>query len=312
MKFSHRWILALLALVMLMPTDAVLAQKNKKGKREVSPIIEGRQKVRKTDYDTIWKFTAFDAKTKYYCPFDYTTIEAVIDARPENWGAMAPVINYLSTVSRAPMRMCAIFAINPGIDDDVYKKGLVTKAQQEAIASFDTYKEWSDDKDMRNKVQFQVAQVDYRYWMGTEYFNSPMPEEDIIHLGYVLYFGSKKINLFPSAAESAQKFKDVKFFPNDATITESYQTYMDELAEYLKANDRLEVLLCGYSDNSGTDAYNLGLSRQRAVEIKKALTRRGIEDFRIEIEAHGSDNPVGDNSTLSGRMANNRVTVTIQ
>lgn len=312
MNFSHRWILALLALVMLMPTDAVLAQKNKKGKREVSPIIEGRQKVRKTDYDTIWKFTAFDAKTKYYCPFDYTTMETATEEHPKAWAAMTPVINYLASVSRAPMRMCAIFAINPNIEDDMYKKELVSQAQQEAIASYEIYKEWSEDEEMRNKVQFQVAQVDYRYWMGTEFFNAPIPQEDIIHLGYVLYFGSKKINLFPSAAENAQKFKDVKFFPNDATITESYQAYMDELATYLKENDRLEVLLCGYSDNTGTDAYNLGLSRQRAVEIKKALTRRGIEDFRIEIEAHGSDNPVGDNTTLSGRMANNRVTVTIQ
>lgn len=312
MKSFHRWILAALALVMLMPTDAVLAQKNKKGKREVSPIVEGRQKVRKTDYDTIWKFTAFDAKSKYYCDFDYTTMESVTHERTVDWGTMSPVINYLSTVSRAPMRMCAIFAINPTIEDDLYKKELVEQAQQEAIASYEAYQAWSQKKEMRNKVQFQVAQVDYRYWMGTAYFNTALPEAEIIHLGYILYFGSKKINLFPSAAEGAQQFKDVKFFPNDATITDSYQTYMDELATYLKTNDRLEVLLCGYSDNTGTDAYNLGLSRQRAVEVRKALIRRGVEDFRIEIEAHGSDNPVGDNSTMSGRMANNRVTVTIQ
>lgn len=312
MKCFHRWLLTILALVMLIPANGVMAQKNNKGKREVSPIIEGRQKVRKTDYDSIWKFTVFNAKTKYYCPFDYTTMATAIDKHPKNWGALEPVINYLSSVSRAPMRMCAIFAINPNIEDDVYRKELISRAQQEAITSYDLYREWSVKEKMRNKVQFQVAQVDYRYWMGTEYFNSPIPEEEIIHLGYVLYFGNKKTNLFPSAAENAQKFKDVKFFPNDATITESYQTYMDELATYLKSNDRLEVLLCGYCDNTGTDAYNLGLSRQRAMEIKKALTRRGVEDFRIEIEAYGSENPVGDNTTLSGRMANNRVTVTIQ
>ena len=312
MKFSHRWILALLALVMLMPTDAVLAQKNKKGKREVSPIIEGRQKVRKTDYDTIWKFTAFDAKTKYYCPFDYSTMEAVIDARPQEWGAMAPVINYLSTVSRAPMRMCAIFAINPGIDNDVYRKELVSRAQQEAIASYDKYKEWSEDNDMRNKVQFQVAQVDYRYWMGTEYFNSPIPEEDIIHLGYVLYFGSKKINLFPSASDGARTFNDVKFFPNDATVQPSYDDMLDDLAQYLKEDERLEVLLIGHSDNVGTDAYNKGLSRQRATEVKKALISRGVPEFRIEIEARGDSEPLGDNKTYEGRIANNRVNVKIQ
>lgn len=313
MKFSHRWILAILALVMLMPADTVMAQKNnKKGKREVSPIIEGRQKVRKTDYDSIWKFTTFDAKSKYYSPFDYTTMDAVVKMRPEGWGVFAPVVNYLATVSRSPMRMCAIFAINPKIEDEQLKQQLVEQARQEALNSYTIFQEWTQHKEMRNKIQFNVAQVDYRYWMGTEYFNVTQPEEDIIHLGYILYFGSKKVNLFPSAAEGAQTFKDVKFYPNDATIPDSYASYLDELATYLKTNERLEVLLCGYSDNTGTDAYNLGLSRQRAVEIKKALTRRGVDDFRIEIEAKGSDNPVGDNKTLNGRLANNRVTVTIQ
>lgn len=312
MKCFRHWILALLALVILMPTEGVMAQKNKKGKREVSPIIEGRQKVRKTDYDSIWKFTSFDNKRKYFCPFDYTAMETLTHLRKEDWGTLAPVINYLTTVSRSPMRMCAIFAINPNIDDDQLKQELVQQARQEAIESYESYQAWSVKHEMRNKVQFFVAQVDYRYWMGTEFYNTAMPQDNIIRLGYILYFGTKKINLFPSAAEGAQKFKDVKFFPNDATITESYISYMDELAEYLKANDRLEVLLCGYSDNTGTDAYNLGLSRQRAMEIKKALTRRGIDDFRIEIEARGDADPIGDNKTLNGRLANNRVTVTIQ
>lgn len=304
--------MAILSVAMLAPAGTATAQKTKKGKREVSPVIEGRQKVRKTDYDTIWKFTSFDSKSRYHCPFDYTTMKAVTSARQEDWGAMTPVINYLSTVSRAPMRMCAIFAVNPAIEDDIYRQELVEQARNEAIASYEDYREWSERKSMRNKVQFFVAQVDYRYWMGTDYFNTPMPQEDIIHLGYILYFGSKKTDLFPSAATGAKKFKDVKFLPNDATVRESYTDYMDELAAYLKDNDRLEVLLCGYSDNTGTDAYNLGLSRQRAVEIKKALTRRGVEDFRIEIEAKGDADPAGDNSTLNGRLANNRVTVTIQ
>ena len=301
-----------IAVLLLMPAMPLQAQKAKKGKREVSPVIEGRQKVRKADYDSIWKFTSFDAKTKYFCPFDYTTMEELTKNKKPDWGTMTPVINYLTTVSRSPMRMCAIFAINPSIDDDVYRSQLVSNARNEAIASYNAYKDWSEKRDMKNKVQFNVAQVDYRYWMGTDYYTQPEPKEDIIVLGYILYFGSKKVNLFPSAAEGAQQFRDVKFLPNDATITESYTSYLDELAEYLKSNDRLEVLLCGYTDNTGTTAYSLGLSRQRAVEIKKALLRRGIEEHRIEIEARGDADPVGDNKTYSGRFANNRVTVTIQ
>lgn len=288
------------------------AQKNKKDKREVSPIIEGRKKVRQTDYDSIWKFTTFNAKSKYFCPFDYTTMDSVIEMKHPNWGTFSPVMNYLTTVSRSPMRMVAIFAINPNIDDDAYKKELIDLARNEAIDSYDAFKEYCEDEEMRNKMQFFVAQVDYRYWKGENYFTTVQPEDPIIHIGYVLYFGTKKMDLFPSAATEAKTFKDVKFFPNDATIAPSYETYLDELSNYLKENDRLEVLLCGYSDNTGTEAYNSGLSRQRAVEIKKALIKRGIPEHRIEIEAHGSENPIGDNATYSGRIANNRVSVTIQ
>ena len=87
---------------------------------------------------------------------------------------------------------------------------------------------------------------------------------------------------------------------------------MDNLANYLKQESGFEVLLTGYCDNVGTEAYNMGLSRQRAVEIKKALMKRGIAENRIEIAAKGEDDPVGDNNTYSGRLANNRVTVVIQ
>jgi OOP family OmpA-OmpF porin len=48
------------------------------------------------------------------------------------------------------------------------------------------------------------------------------------------------------------------------------------------------------------------------VEVKKALVLRGIDEHRIEVLYKGEDDPVGDNNTLSGRMANNRVTVVIQ
>lgn len=305
--------LFLLIVLFLMPATSVTAQNNKKGNKEISPFIEGRKKVRKTDYDSIWKFTTFDAKSKYFCPIDYDSLPTIIDNEMNEWGAFRPVINYLSKVSRSPMRICAIFAINPTIENEDERARLIEQARNDAYESLTEFKNWwVDEEERHNKFQLFVAQVDYRYWKGSEYFTTEQPSDDIIRVGLILYFGSKKIDLFPSSAEGAKTFNDVKFFPNDATIAESYNSYLDNLASYLKENDRLEVLLCGYSDNSGTDAYNKGLSRQRAVEIKKALVFRGIPDYRIEIEAHGSDNPIGDNNTYTGRIANNRVSVTIQ
>ncbi len=304
-------LIVLLAIALLLPVVAS-AQSGKKGAKVVSPFIEGKQKVRKTDYDSIWKFTTFDAKKIYYCDFDYSTIPVVIEDRHPEWGNFTPVMNYLTTVSRSPMRVCAIFAVNPTVADEALRARLVEEARAEALEALQTYQAWAADKELKNKLQLSVAQVDYRYWQGTEYFTKEQTADQLIHVGLLLYFGTKKVNLFPSAAEGAQTFPDVRFFPNDATVVESWEPMLDSLATYLHQNERLEVLLRGYSDNTGTDAYNQGLSRQRAVEIKKKLIARGIPDYRVEIEAKGSDDPIGDNSTYEGRISNNRVAIIIQ
>ena len=304
--------LVLILLVALAVPSFVAAQNSRRGTKEVSPFIEGKQKVRKSDYDTIWKFTTFDAKKVYFCNFDFSTFPTICEDRHPEWATFNPVMNYLETVPRSPMRVCAVFAVNPNVTDEAMRNQLVEQGRQEALDALKAYGEWMGFFQPTNKLQFNVAQVDYRYWQGTDYFTSEQPADQLIHVGMLLYFGTKKINLFPSAAEGARQFNDVRFFPNDATVVESYEPVMDSLATYLLQNERLEVMLRGYSDNTGTDAYNTGLSRQRAVEIKKKLVARGVADYRIEIEAKGSADPVGDNSTYEGRVINNRVAIIMQ
>ena len=303
--------LILLVLVAAMAMPAV-AQNNRKGSKVVSPFIEGKQKVRKTDYDSIWKFTTFDAKKIYFCDFDYSTIPTLVESRRPEWGNFTPMMNYLTTVARSPMRICALFAVNPAVEDDALREQLIEQGRTEALEALQTYQAWAAERKLKNKLQLNVAQVDYRYWQGTEFFTTEQPADQLVHVGVLLYFGTKKVNLFPSAAEGAKSFKDVKFFPNDATVVESWESMLDSLASYMRSNERLEVLLRGYSDNTGTEAYNLGLSRQRAVEVKKRLVARGISEYRIEIEAKGTADPIGDNSTYEGRIANNRVAIIIQ
>ena len=303
----------LIVLAVLLAAPAVSAQnKDKKGKKVVSPIIEGRQKVRQTDYDSVWKFTTFDNKKKYYCNFDYTTVVDIVAQKKPDWGAFKPVMNYLLTVPRAPLRICAVFAINPNITNEEHRNALVEAARYDAKEAYALFTDWAQEQEMKNKFSFNVAQVDYRYWKGNSYFLSEPPTDDIIVIGYVLYFGTKKVDLFPNATADAQTFKDIKFFPNDATIVDSYIPVIDSLASYLNAHDNYEVLLTGYTDNQGTSAYCTGLARQRATEVKKLLLKRGIAEYKIEIDPKGSADPIGDNSTYEGRIANNRVAIKIQ
>lgn len=306
-------LIAILMMALLVPIAANAQSTTKKGgKKEVSPVIEGKQKVRLADYDSVWKFTAFDAKKIYFLDFDYAQLPDIISIRKKDWRNFTPVMNYLSRVARAPMRICAVFAINPQVTDPEEIDRLVEEAREEALNDLSALTSWMKEQEMKNKVQINVARLDWRYWQGADYFYNEQPTDDIIRMGVVMYFGTKKIELFTSAAEGAPTFNDVKFFPNDATIPESYGPMLDQIAQYLNENDRLEVLLRGYSDNTGTSAYNTGLSRQRAVEVKKELIRRGIPEHRIEIEVKGDEDPIGDNNTYEGRIANNRVSVTLQ
>lgn len=306
--------LILAALMMLCGADAMAQNKQKKrsSKKNQSPYIEGRQKVRESDYATFDKFTTFSTKDAklYYTPYNYMDFNTATKASNPDWGEMQPVVNYLEKVSRATLTMCALYAVNPDITDRTEREALAEKARKEAMAALDKFSDWKARKEMRNKIQYKVAEIDYEYFKGANYYNS-MRGDEIIHVGLMLYFGSKKKALFAPDTTS-RKFQDIKFFPNDATIQESWQPMIEELAEYLVGNDRKGVLLTGYADNQGTAEYCTGISRQRAMEVKKALMLLGIDGKRIEIEAKGDENPIGDNSTYEGRIQNNRVTIKIQ
>lgn len=305
-------LLLILAVLVVAPGLSAQNKTEKKGKKVVSPILEGRQKVRQTDYDSVWKFTTFDNKKKYYCDFDYTRVVDIVAQKKPEWGSFQPVMNYLLTVPRAPLRICAVFAINPNITNEQQRNALIEAARYDAKEAYALFTDWAQEQEMKNKFSFNVAQVDYRYWKGNSYFLSEPPTDDIIVVGYILYFGTKKIDLFPNATADAQTFKDIKFFPNDATIVDSYIPVIDSLASYLNAHDNYEVLLTGYTDNQGTSAYCTGLARQRATEVKKLLLKRGIAEYKIEIDPKGFADPIGDNSTYEGRIANNRVAIKIQ
>ncbi len=290
-------------------------QSGKKGKKS-EPIIDpsGKHKVRESAYDTVWKFTAFNAKTFYFIDYNYNNFRSLKWQRDNdrNWGNFDPVMDYLSSAGRIPMHICAIFAVNPSVTDRDLHDELVAKAQMEAVISLDYFRDILIEKQMKNKVSYKVAEVDWRYWKDEAYYTEEQPTDELIRVGLIVDFSSKKIDLLPSAAKDARAFPEIKFFPNDATIQDSYIAELDQLAEYMKQEKGLEALITGYCDNVGTEAYNTGLSRQRAIEVKKALVLRGIDEHRIEVLYKGEDDPVGDNNTLSGRMANNRVTIVIQ
>ena len=65
----------------------------------------------------------------------------------------------------------------------------------------------------------------------------------------------------------------------------------------------------GYTDATGTEEYNQGLSERRANSVVEWLTSNGIEASRLEAKGYGEVNPKYDNSTKEGRRLNRRVEI---
>ena len=83
------------------------------------------------------------------------------------------------------------------------------------------------------------------------------------------------------------------------------------LANIFKEYPNTNILVEGHTDSSGSDAYNLTLSKNRAQAVTNFLTSQGISGGRITTKWYGESQPKYDNSTVEGRSKNRRVELAI-
>jgi outer membrane protein OmpA-like peptidoglycan-associated protein len=101
-------------------------------------------------------------------------------------------------------------------------------------------------------------------------------------------------------------------FPtNQSKLTAESKTNLIELAETLKTYPDTNILIEGHTDNTGSEKYNMKLSKERAASVKDHLVSLGVDGSRLELVASGEDKPVATNDTEQGKQKNRRVEVAI-
>ena len=83
------------------------------------------------------------------------------------------------------------------------------------------------------------------------------------------------------------------------------------LANIFKEYPNTNILVEGHTDSTGSDAYNLTLSKNRAQAVTNFLVNQGISKGRIDTKWYGESQPKYDNSTVEGRSKNRRVELAI-
>ncbi|WP_153393735.1 OmpA family protein [Chryseobacterium vaccae] len=99
----------------------------------------------------------------------------------------------------------------------------------------------------------------------------------------------------------------INFDTDKATLKPDGKTAVDEITKVLKTDSNLKLAVNGYTDNSGNDAHNIQLSKDRATAVLNAITTSGIDKARLSAEGFGSKNPIADNSSEEGKAQNRRV-----
>ena len=104
---------------------------------------------------------------------------------------------------------------------------------------------------------------------------------------------------------------DILFETGKANLMSGAMRSIDILADFLKKYPKRNVLIEGFTDSTGSETYNLGLSQQRANAVRDALTAKGITTERITTKGYGEQFPIAGNNTQAGRQQNRRVEIVI-
>lgn len=94
---------------------------------------------------------------------------------------------------------------------------------------------------------------------------------------------------------------------SDAVLPESAPV-LRQVAAYMQAHPELKLGITGHTDNVGTPASNLDLSRRRAASVSRVLVQQfGIGEDRFTTDGKGDTQPAANNATPEGRAMNRRV-----
>jgi outer membrane protein OmpA-like peptidoglycan-associated protein len=103
----------------------------------------------------------------------------------------------------------------------------------------------------------------------------------------------------------------ILFDVNRATLKPASKQNLEKLAEILNKYEDTDVLLEGHTDASGSEEYNLDLSKKRAESVGNYLAIQKVNPTRFTMMGYGEMQPIASNETSEGRQQNRRVEIAI-
>ncbi|CAH1206619.1 OmpA family protein [Vibrio harveyi] len=113
-------------------------------------------------------------------------------------------------------------------------------------------------------------------------------------------------------AKSSQEMQIRVLFANDSSeINPVFAQQISDLSDFLKEYPTTSIELQGYTSITGTDEYNLALSKRRAESVRKELIKNGISPDRLRIVGFGETKLAAQGTDERSHALNRRVTATV-
>jgi OOP family OmpA-OmpF porin len=107
-----------------------------------------------------------------------------------------------------------------------------------------------------------------------------------------------------------EAIKNLEFDLAKSTIRATSFASLNRVADLITSKN-LSLKLAGHTDNQGSDAANMKLSKDRAESVKAYLVSKGVNPSRVEATGYGESQPIDKNTTAAGRQNNRRVEFTL-
>jgi OmpA-OmpF porin, OOP family len=98
---------------------------------------------------------------------------------------------------------------------------------------------------------------------------------------------------------------------DSAQLTPHAREILDRLVNDANGITFSTVSVQGFTDATGPDQYNIGLSQRRAQAVLGYLKSHGLQSNNFSMQGLGKINPVATNGTSAGRAENRRVEIVL-
>jgi OOP family OmpA-OmpF porin len=163
----------------------------------------------------------------------------------------------------------------------------------------------ADERLMVGKVQ----KPEYELWIEVAPFNGGNDYYLVIIVKELMKQAVTSSDMIEALNRDGYFTLHINFDPGKSILKVEYDPVIEQIAEMMRQNPELDIIVEGHTDGRGDRQTNLPLSEDRAKAVMNAIVSRGIDPKRLSAVGYGPDKPIAPIDSEEGLAKNRRVEI---